>query len=133
MTSKYPEKEPIFCSFLPGLSFEATQAVTPPLVAPRHSSSSASADFFREQDSNPDQAEREAAEAAEDDEGGDEEEDLEEEVPSPIRTFTKVVQIRLCHNNYNVSHNFIAPSKELYSEIALETIHLRLQQLFTLF
>ena len=127
----------MFCSFLPGLSFEATQAVTPPLVAPRHSSSSASADFFREQDSNPVQAEREAAEAAEaaeDDEGGDEEEDLEEEVPSPIRTFTKVVQIRLCHNNYyNVSHNFIAPSKELYSKIALETIHLRLRQLFTLF
>merc|ERR1712051_976618 len=79
-------------SLPPGLSFEATQAVTPPLVAPRHSSSSASADFFREQDSNPHQAEREAAEAAEaaeDDEGGDEEEDLEEEVPSPIRTFTK--------------------------------------------
>ena len=74
---------------MPGLSFEATNAVTPPLVAPRHSS--ASADFYREQDSNPDQAEREAAEAAEDDEGGDEEEDLEEEVPSPIRTFTKVV------------------------------------------
>lgn len=71
---------------MPGLSFEATNAVTPPLVAPRHSS--ASADFYREQDSNPDQAEREAAE---DDEGGDEEEDLEEEVPSPIRTFTKVV------------------------------------------
>ena len=86
MTSKYPEKEPIFCSFLPGLSFEGTNAVTPPLVAPRHSS--ASADFYREQDSNPDQAEREAAE---DDEGGDEEEDLEEKVPSPIRTFTKVV------------------------------------------
>ena len=74
---------------MPGLSFEATNAVTPPLVAPRHSS--ASADFYREQDSNPDQAEREASEAAEDDEGGDEEEDLEEEVPSPIRTFTKVV------------------------------------------
>ena len=52
---------------MPGLSFEATNAVTPPLVAPRHSS--ASADFYREQDSNPDQAEREAAE---DDEGGDE-------------------------------------------------------------
>ena len=64
-----------------GLSFEGTNAATPPAVAPRHSS--ASADFYREA-GKPEEGELEAGEDEEDAEA-----DLEEDVPSPPRTFTK--------------------------------------------